>query len=455
MQLRSTLERAVEKGDRESAVEALQRLAALEAREPRWPHRLGATLVRLHRAPEAERAYVQASTLYASHGFLARAIAVAKLAVEINPARKDLLTSLDPEPAQAYRRETRSVVPKPAALQPASAKPIPVPPLERLEGATANPEETGFEDAPASCTVEVEMVDFDISTLPDEGDESDADDYAPQIEVGEVLDDEAISIRDTDELDAEKLSRMSGATLFADVPREALVEIAHEAERLALADKGVIFVAGEPADALLVIVEGKAHVRFRGRPLVEVREGDVLGETTILENALRTADVKARGVFVALRVRKAALDRIVAKYPAVGEVLFGLLARRLVADTIDTSRMFAAFDAPTRADIARSFEVRRARAGTVLQEKGKRSDGLYLVLSGALQAVDREGDSPEALPHDALIGHEALVSRAPAPRTVTVASESVLLRLPATKFTSFVLEYPPALAHLAELAASE
>jgi len=46
-----------------------------------------------------------------------------------------------------------------------------------------------------------------------------------------------------------------------------------------------------------------------------------------------------------------------------------------------------------------------------------------------------------------------LVTRAPAARTVAVVKEAVLLRLPATKFTAFVTEYPPALEHLADLAA--
>lgn len=241
---------------------------------------------------------------------------------------------------------------------------------------------------------------------------------------------------------------MSGATLFADVPRDALADIAREAERVALPDGALILAKGGRADALLVVVEGHAEVRIEGMGPVLVGEGDVLGETTILADAVRTADVRARGDFVALRVNKEALDRIVAKHPEVGDVLFGLLARRLVSTALETTPLFAPFDPETRAEIARAFEVRRARAGTVLQEKGKKSDGLYLVLSGAARARAGEGDAAEPLTHGALVGHEMLLARAPAPRTVTIETEAVVLRLPATKFTAFVTEYPPALAYL-------
>jgi len=434
--LRDVLESAIERHDRAGAADALRKLAAIEADEPRWPHRLGETLSRLGRSHEAEEAYVQASAMYASKGFLARAIAVAKLAVELNPARADLLSNLDPEPAQSLRKIARA-----AAVSPALAPVVAAVQVHALEPrADAADDEVGFDDAPDSCTIEVQLVDFDYSLL-DEGTEP------IEQRKRSVAPAPPQSLREPP-LDAERLARMSGATLFADVPRDALADIAREAERVALPDGALILAKGGRADALLVVVEGHAEVRIEGMGPVLVGEGDVLGETTILADAVRTADVRARGDFVALRVNKEALDRIVAKHPEVGDVLFGLLARRLVSTALETTPLFAPFDPETRAEIARAFEVRRARAGTVLQEKGKKSDGLYLVLSGAARARAGEGDAAEPLTHGALVGHEMLLARAPAPRTVTIETEAVVLRLPATKFTAFVTEYPPALAYL-------
>jgi CRP-like cAMP-binding protein len=422
--LRGALERAVEKNNRAVTADVLGKLRALEPDEVRWPHRLGDTLCRIGRGQEAEEAFVDAARLYAKQGFLARAIAVAKLAVEINPARVDLLTSLDGRKAQELRRETRPTLPgtTPTGLSSSAARSV-----QSLEPhAEAGRDEIRFSDAPLSCAIDAQVADFAPALLADR-----------DAAIGAKVDKD-------NELDAKKISRMAGAMLFADIPEAALADLAREAERVELADRGPIFVAGAPADALLVIVEGCAQVCRAGTAGVELREGDVLGESVLLPGGVHPADVRARGAFVALRVSKAALDRLVAKHPAVGEVLFDLLARRLVANALETSPLFAPFDAPTRAEIARAFEVRRARAGTVLQDKGKRGDALYLVLSGALEAKGIKGT--ERLISGASVGHDTLVTRAPAERTVTAATDAVLLRLPAAKFAAFATESPPARA---------
>ena len=95
-----------------------------------------------------------------------------------------------------------------------------------------------------------------------------------------------------------------------------------------------------------------------------------------------------------------------------------------------------------------------ALAGRGLYDALQQGLGLLGGEPAVLRAVSglQHGDSPHIV-HGALIGHDALVTRAPCTRNVTVAVESILLRLPATKFSAFVTEYPPALAHLAELAA--
>jgi CRP-like cAMP-binding protein len=468
MRLRDVLEAATLKHDHAAMAGALEKLTTLEPGEARWPHRLGETLARLGRSSAAEDAYAKAAKVYASQGFLARAIAVAKLAVQLNPARVDLLAEINPEPAKSLREGARAAILRPVVRPPAPppvaaraplAAPAPPPPPAPAHVASlaavvplrapspaafvAPPpavqplvpvaggadDELAFDDAPASCTIEVQLVDFDPSVLES--------------------DDDAATSDGRRALDAERLSRMRGATLFADVPQDALVDIAREAERVALSDGATIFTKGEKADALVVIVEGHALVHIVGMPPIEVGEGDILGETTLLADGVRMADVHARGDFVGLSVRKAALDAVVARHPEVGDVLFGLLARRLVADAIETTPLFGPFDSATRAEIARSFEIRRARPGMVLQEKGKKSDALYLLLSGTVMA----DGSAAPLAYGSLLGHEMLVMRAPAPRSVTITTEAVLLRLPAAKFTAFVTEYPPALAHLAELAA--
>ena len=99
------------------------------------------------------------------------------------------------------------------------------------------------------------------------------------------------------------------------------------------------------------------------------------------------------------------------------------------------------------------FEVRRAEAGTVLLEEGKRSDGLYILLVGTAERVSSQ-DETVAVPRGRAFGERSLLSQAPASATVRTTSEVLLLRLPSAKFTELAAYFPPVLEHLTELAAA-
>ena len=88
----------------------------------------------------------------------------------------------------------------------------------------------------------------------------------------------------------------------------------------------------------------------------------------------------------------------------------------------------------------------------MLAERGKRSDGLYVLLAGNVTATGerRRGDAHRARQRV----RPRLAAWAPCAADVTVraTTEAVLLRLPAAKFSSLAATYRPALALLAETA---
>lgn len=94
------------------------------------------------------------------------------------------------------------------------------------------------------------------------------------------------------------------------------------------------------------------------------------------------------------------------------------------------------------------FEIRRAEPGTVISERGKRSDGLYILLAGNVTATGDAGETRIA--RGSTFGHGSLLGAAPAQVTIEAASEAVLLRLPAAKFSSLAASFPPVLALLSE-----
>ena len=477
--LRRAWERAIGKDQPRAALEALEQLAALEPHDPAWPHRKGDILRRLGRAAEAEEAFVAAIRAYVARGFFTRAAALAKSVVDANPARAEILIELDAAPARKLRDENRpqqsSILnprlpppPRtPSGTMPAALPPIipredpPEPADETFEeeerpslvagvpagqvGVVASAmglrpamdsstDEVRFEDVPDAFAVEVDLSEME-SVIPPAPEPPGAD--------AEVFEAEETP-------SALRLALMSGATLFADVPQDVMSELVSAAELLELGHGHVVYRRGEPANGLYVIAEGTAIVTPAGERPFAVTEGHVFGEDCLLEGAARGADARVQIRLLALRIPKEALDRAVKRRPAVGDVLFDLLVRRLVAGTLQASPLFAAFDVPVRRELARMFEVRRAAPGVVIKQRGKRSDGLYIAIAGEIEIDD--GAATSTLPLGTMFGHASLLTDAPEKHTVRMRKEGVVLRLPATRLLAFAARFPKALAHLTELA---
>jgi CRP-like cAMP-binding protein len=418
-ELRAQWDGAVERDRPADATTALAELEKLEDGEPRWSQRLGEALRRLGKLREAEEAFVRAAERYAEKGFLPHAIAMAKLVAAMNPAHGDLLARLEPK--------------KPAP-PPLPAKRAAAPPAVRLQRAEdSSIDEVRFTDSEAS-TLDIVLTDLEDLDVIESVD----------LVVSELL-------PEPREPSIDRLGAMATFRLFAGLSREALLDLADAAELVELIPGAMMMMRDEPAFALYAIVDGIARVTVRGSPEIRLGEGDVVGEGCLLDEGQRQADVRAETPLMALRIEKQKLDDVTQRHPGVGEALFQLLARRLVMNLMHASPLFTSFEPRVRLELAQMFEVRRAEPGTLLAERGKRSDGLYVLLSGNVTATASDGEETR-IARGSTFGHASLVGAVGADMTVTASTEAVLLRLPATKFGALAATYPPALAILAESA---
>jgi cAMP-dependent protein kinase regulator len=104
---RTKLDKALEANRNEEAIKLLAELRRYEPQNARWPHKQGDLLRRLNRNVEAVEAYGTAAQLYADGGFIARAVAMAKTVVTLDPARIEVLERIDPVAAQQLRSNKR------------------------------------------------------------------------------------------------------------------------------------------------------------------------------------------------------------------------------------------------------------------------------------------------------------------------------------------------------------
>jgi CRP-like cAMP-binding protein len=434
--LRAQWDQAVERDRPSDAVTALAELEDLEADEPRWSQRLGEALRRLGKLPEAEAAFVRAAERYAEKGFLPRAVAMAKLVASMNPAHTDLLARLEPKklepkkptppPLPAKRAPARAAA-APAA-PPAAARPLP---LQRAED--SHSDEVRFTDAEPS-TLDIMLTDLEDLDV---------------IESVDLVVSERLPVPREPSMD--RLGAMATFRLFAGLSREALLDLADAAELVELIPGAMMMMRNEQAFALYAIIDGVARVTVRGSPEIRLGEGDIVGEGCLLDEGERQADVRAETPLMALRIEKKKLDEVTARHAAIGDALFQLLARRLVMNLMHASPLFTSFEPRVRLELAQLFEVRRAEPGTLLAERGKRSDGLYVLLSGHVNATASDGEETR-IARGSAFGHASLVGAVAADVTVKAATEAVLLRLPASKFAALAATYPPVLAFLADSA---
>jgi CRP-like cAMP-binding protein len=368
---------------------------------------------------------------------------MAKLVSALDPARGATLFSraAPPAPARAADR------PKPPPLPPQAMRPEPptIPRIARpaplLRASDSSIDEVRFVDEPDS-SVEILIQDFtDVDFVSVVEDES-LPPTLPRLEPLPAMPPLADRTRAED--------AMASFRLFTGISQQALAALSAVTELVEFVPAAMIIVRDERAFALYVIVSGTARVIVPGNPEIRLGDGDVFGEACLLDEGKRQADVRAETPLMALRVEKRALDEVTETFPEIGDALFDLLARRLIMNLMHTSPLFTSFEQQVRLELAQKFEVRRAEAGTVLAERGRKSDGLYILLAGTVMAEPAEG-APTRIARGTAFGHASLLG-GQAQTTVRAGTEAILLRMPASGFGALAAAYPPALAHLAETA---
>jgi len=242
--------------------------------------------------------------------------------------------------------------------------------------------------------------------------------------------------------------------LFATLPKDSLQELVRESSLIELSNGKYVIRRGDPSDCMYGIVEGSVQMRPPGLPpelYAVLSEGDVFGESCLLRDEPRHADAVVHGSLTALRIPKTALDTLVRKNRTVADVLLHLLTRRLIQNLIHGSHLFAGVDDATRAELTSMFEVRRAPVGTALMEKGKRSDGLYIALTGRVVCTLPGIEATIEAGPGSMFGHTSLLGAAPTEVGVETMVNMIVLRLPAARFSRLAMEHSEILARISEL----
>ena len=126
-----------------------------------------------------------------------------------------------------------------------------------------------------------------------------------------------------------KVELIARVPLFADCSRRELREIAEAADEVVVPAGTTLTKEGASGREFVVIVDGAADVRRRGRKVNELGSGDFLGEIALIAGTPRTATVRTTQPTHALVLTGSQFRSLLRRVPSIQLKVLGALARRM------------------------------------------------------------------------------------------------------------------------------
>lgn len=133
----------------------------------------------------------------------------------------------------------------------------------------------------------------------------------------------------TSETKHDKMRRLRESSIFATTPDNVLAALADVVEDVQLAPNQQLFAKGDPGTSIYVIVAGLVRVHIGDQTVVELTDGDIVGELAALDPEPRSASVSAIDTTTLYRIEQSILQSLMAEHPEIMHGIIKELAHRL------------------------------------------------------------------------------------------------------------------------------
>jgi CRP-like cAMP-binding protein len=261
------------------------------------------------------------------------------------------------------------------------------------------------------------------------------------------------------ELNVEEEKVLPSIPLFSDLPKNAFIQLMEQMTMRRVLPGEVIIRQGDVDDSMYIVSSGKVKVTKASDQGTEIllaylSDGAFFGEMALLSESPRTASVAAEEETTLFAVSRAVLDEVTRNFPSVKNILLKFYRQRLLNNLIATSPIFKPLSGEQRKVLIEQFKSREVAAQEKLIEQGEKSDGLYLLLTGAVEVAAVIDGKRKVLAHlkeGDVFGEMSLINDINATATVKALRKSIVLKLPKKTFTETVQTHPQLLEHIRNL----
>ncbi|MFH1018017.1 MAG: cyclic nucleotide-binding domain-containing protein [Pseudomonadota bacterium] len=385
--------------------------------DPSVLKRIGDLHRRFGEKAEAVEALKKVAVLYAGQGFWAKAIALNKMILEMDPGDISIQRKL--AQMMAARTETASRT-DPEFRSPTTSEILETT-IESVSPSISETEPEGSVE-PAQSWMMGNLVEFEEHDL------------AEKIEVGESGDWKADHARTL----GTPRTGLKNVPLFSDMTVE---EFHAFLDRLTIrwCPPGTLVCGeGDPGRSMFIVADGELEVFTRDADgarvfLARLRGGDFFGEFGLLTNERRNASVEARTDAELLEITSADLEAIAGRHPRIRSILHEYLRQRILNNILAKSPVFRVLTPTERSNLIAVLRPRDAGAGETIIVQGSEGEEMYFIKTGSVSVLMTPATGERIVvgelgPGD-YFGEVAMLTGKPRMATVRAASDCALFEL--------------------------
>lgn len=254
---------------------------------------------------------------------------------------------------------------------------------------------------------------------------------------------------------------ISAVPLFSTLDRDGLRELIESLEPEWLVTGHTVIEQGVPGREAYWVARGELEAKRTGKngqqlSLARLTGGSIFGEMALLSRSPRAGRVVTMKPSIVVRIGKAKLDQIAQTHPSIAVQLAEYCRDRMVQNLLKISEILRVVPERDLPALVSKFRIRTFEQSEKLVTQDELPTGLFLMASGEVAVVRREGDGDPLLLHTLgvgdFVGEVATIFRRKTSADVLAAHPTVTLFLPTEDLLGLIREHPAILAELYLLA---